>query len=334
MEYSKRLGKITDEQLQKALDKFDLGKFVKAEPIMFGNFGQNLFLTSNRGKFVLRGKPHYPWQFKSEQFIAELFHQKTKVPVPWPYLVDETTDIFGWSYCIMPRLEGLQLKDKTVYEKLSTKDRLEVAQALGENLAEMQKLTWDFSGKYDLETNTIKPLEKPWDQWVIDFIRDLTNKALTYGNKTTKEDELWIEKVIDQGRESLKTPLTPTFVMHDYQISNMVVDKVEGRWRVAGLFDLMENYFGDGESDLSRVFVAYSEENEDLAYAFLNSYFSKTRVRPGFEKRWPVYMVLDRIVIWEWAQRNEKCWWNPEFTFKQWIENWTKLDMTKLGLSS
>ncbi|MFA6602828.1 MAG: phosphotransferase [Candidatus Shapirobacteria bacterium] len=289
MEYSKRLGEITDEQLQKALDKFDLGKLVKAEPITFGNFGQNLFLTSNKGEFVLRGRPHYPWQFPSEQFIANLFHDKTQVPVPWPYLVDEKTEIFGWSYCIMPRLNGLQLKDKAIYGSLLDKDKLEVAQALGENLAKMQKLTWDFSGKYDLETRTIQPLEKPWDEWVIDFINDLVAKSVTYSDKTSKEDVVWINRIIESGREALQIPFTPTFVMHDYQISNMVVDKVDGKWLVTGLFDLMENYFGDGESDLSRVFAAYAEEKEELAYVFLNSYLSKTKVRTGFEKRWSIY---------------------------------------------
>lgn len=332
MEYSNRLGEITDEQLQKALDKFDLGKFIKAEPISFGNFGQNLFLTSSRGDFVLRGKPHYPWQFPSEQLMANLFHEKTKVPVPWPYLVDEDTDIFGWSYCIMPKLKGLQLKDKAVYDQLSFEDKLGVAQALGENLAEMQKLTWDFYGKYDLETRTIKPLEKPWGEWVIDFINDLVTKSVTYSDKTPKKDVEWISQLIETGKEALQISFTPVFVMHDYQISNMVVDKIHSKWQVTGLFDLMENYFGDGEPDLCRVFVAYAEENEVLAYAFLNSYLSKTKVRRGFEKRWPIYMIFDRIVVWEWAQRNGKCWWKPEYTFRNWVEPFTALDSIKLKL--
>lgn len=330
MEYSKRLGEITDDKLQKALDRFDLGKFIKAEPIAFGNFGQNLFLTSDKGEFVLRGKPHYPWQFKSEQFMANLFHEKTKVPVPWPYLLDENTDIFGWSYCIMPRLKGLQLKDKSVYDQLSTKDKLEVAQALGENLAEMQKLTWDFCGKYDLETDNIKPLDKPWGQWVIDFINELVQKSTGYSDKTPKRDIEWINQLINDGKDALLIPFTPTFVMHDYQISNMAVDKVDGKWKVTGLFDLMENYFGDGESDLCRVFVAYSEENNDLAYGFLNSYLSKIKARNGFERRWPIYLIMDRIVVWEWAQRNGKCWWSPELTFRDWVGKYIKLDLEKL----
>jgi len=78
MEYSKRLGIITDKQFQKALDRLSLGKLIKAESVPFGNFGQNVFLNTTAGEYVFRGKPHSDWQFKSEQFMADLLHQKTK----------------------------------------------------------------------------------------------------------------------------------------------------------------------------------------------------------------------------------------------------------------
>ncbi len=47
--YSKRLGLISYEQLQAALDRFHLGRFIGAEPIPFGVFGQNLFVSSTEG---------------------------------------------------------------------------------------------------------------------------------------------------------------------------------------------------------------------------------------------------------------------------------------------
>ena len=53
-EYSKRLGNISDEQLQRALGYFDLGQFLHAEPIPFGLFGQNLFVTSTAGDAVMQ----------------------------------------------------------------------------------------------------------------------------------------------------------------------------------------------------------------------------------------------------------------------------------------
>jgi len=51
--------------------------------------------------------PHYPWQFPKERLIARLLHERTRAPVSWPYLLDPSDDIFGWSYALMPRLPGL-----------------------------------------------------------------------------------------------------------------------------------------------------------------------------------------------------------------------------------
>jgi hypothetical protein len=40
------------------------------------------------------------------------------VPVPWPYLIDPTPDIFGWSFVLMPRMPGLQLADPQMKKQL------------------------------------------------------------------------------------------------------------------------------------------------------------------------------------------------------------------------
>ena len=95
MKYSERLGEITGEQFQRALDTFNLGTFIKAEPISQGLFGQNVYITSDKGEFVLRGKPHYDWQFPNEKLIVELLYKETKVPVPYPYLFEKNREIFG-----------------------------------------------------------------------------------------------------------------------------------------------------------------------------------------------------------------------------------------------
>jgi hygromycin-B 7''-O-kinase len=130
-EYSKRLGLLSSAQFQAALDRFDLGELIQAEPVPFGNFGQNVFLTSTKGEFVLRGAPHYPWQFPKERFFSQLLHERTPVPVPWPYLLDPGDDILGWSYAIMPRLPGVQLIDPHVQNALGAEDKRGIARAMG-----------------------------------------------------------------------------------------------------------------------------------------------------------------------------------------------------------
>ncbi len=96
--YSQRFGMLSEQQFQAALDRFRLG-----------NFGQNVFLTSTWGAFVLRGAPLDLLQFEVEGWFLQQWHELTQAPVPWPYLLDHDTDLFGWSYVIMPRLPGYHI---------------------------------------------------------------------------------------------------------------------------------------------------------------------------------------------------------------------------------
>lgn len=331
MKYSERLGEISEEQLQRALDRFSLGKFIEATPIKEGLFGQNLFLTSDKGDFVLRGVPHYSWQFKSERFFAKLLHERTAAPVPWPYFLDKSKDIFGWEYIIMPKLSGLQLLDDKAGEPFADVDWVEIAKAQGRMLGEMQKLTWECPGQYNKTNNKIKPLESSFADWVVERIMERLTKAQGYNDKTTVADLQWVRGLLTKAKSALRAEFQPCFVMQDYKLGNMVFGKVSSRWEVTGLFDLMESYFGNGEADVSRTFCVYTEKNKpELACGFLNEYLKSKEGREGFEERFPVFVLLDRTIIWEWIQRSNKVWWDRALTFKRWAEPFAWLDETRI----
>jgi len=144
-EYSKRLGVISDEQLQAALDRFGLGRLLSAEPAVGGLFGQNIMLATTGGAFVFRGDPHWDpegnddWQFQKERLFSQLVHESgTGPPVPWPYLLEESRDIFGWHWAIVPRLPG-----RAIFEphRFSATEQRQQAAAMGAALAAVaQKL--------------------------------------------------------------------------------------------------------------------------------------------------------------------------------------------------
>ncbi len=166
--YSQRLGILSDAQFQAALDHFQLGHFISAEPIPFGSFGQNVFVSSTTGEYVFRGRPHFWWQFPTEQFFTRQLHERTSVPVPWPYLIDSTSDIFGWSFVLMPRMAGLQLADPEIKKQLGTADKRGIAQALGENLTRMQDATWPLAGRYNAATDTVEPFKVAYElAWLV-----------------------------------------------------------------------------------------------------------------------------------------------------------------------
>ena len=346
--YSDRLGLISDSQFQAALDRFSLGRFLQAEAIPFGIFGQNVFVSSTTGEYVLRGQPHFWWQFPTEQFYARQLSERTAVPVPWPYLIDSTPDIFGWSFAIMPRMSGLQLADPQVKERLGLADKLGIAEALGENLAQMQQLTWPITGRYSAVSDAVEPLElaselawpfppesdaqlasrKPTIITYRERVKANLRHQLRQAQKsnaaaTNDEDIAWVEERIAEAQDALDEPFEPCFVMEDYKEGNLVVMQQEGRWLVSGVFDLMQCHFGDGEADLSRQIGDYLNEEPSLAAAFFAAYRKSRPLRPGFALRFPIYMLLDRAILWAFFQSSGWRFWPEHWTFRDWASQYT-----------
>jgi hypothetical protein len=76
--YSPRLGILSTEQLQTALDRHQLGTLLSAEPVPLGNFRGNVFLTSTQGAFVLPGVPLDPLRFPTERWFMRQLHEQTE----------------------------------------------------------------------------------------------------------------------------------------------------------------------------------------------------------------------------------------------------------------
>jgi hygromycin-B 7''-O-kinase len=354
--YSQRLGEIEDKSFQAALEKFELGDLVSAEAIPHGLFGQNVLLHTTKGEFVFRGCPHGPGQFAHERFMAERLQAETSVPVPWPYLVDASSDIFGWPYAIMPRMPGLQLESPGERAALTDDDRLGIAEAMGELLREMQGLRHPHCGSFESAPNRIAPLHAPYiPPWVQDkasatvdsgadaaaspeavFQKWITSKIRWYlhdaveandeatGRVTTPGDLQWVETVIQDHQHALLEPFRPCFVMDDFKEGNTVVTKMEGKWKVTGVFDFGTAYFGDGEADLSRLLLMYGladPEGSERAHAFLKAYFrghTAEPLRPGFLERARLYVLVDSAVFWRCFRKLGNYDKFPDF--RAWLE--------------
>jgi hygromycin-B 7''-O-kinase len=326
-EYSKRLGRISPEQFQAALEKLDLGNFIRAEPVPFGLFGQNVFVISTEGEFVLRGAPHYPRQFPTERFFVEQLHDKTHVPVPYPYLIESSTDIFGWSFVIMPRLPGLPLANQKIVSQLAPEDRLEIARAMARTLAEVHTLTWGHAGEYDPETNGVRPFDQDYGEWVVKRIREKVASARRHNDHTTDSDVLWVESIIANAADAIHTPSESCVVLGDYGEHNAAVEHTPDGWRVSGVFDLMTAHFGDGKADLAMQAAGYPKGNLALADEFVQEYLRHRPAQSGFVERQQLYTLGLYTSMWEYWQRDRDG--PPEdktVCFEQWakpfVEYW------------
>ena len=318
--YSHRLGALTPQQFQAALTRFGLGTFMEATPVFQGLFGQNVFVRSSEGEYVLRGVPYYPWQFPKERLGATLLHERTPVPVAHPYLFDAAIDIFGWPYLLMPRLYGRNPTDPY----LTDVEQLDIAQALGVNLIHLHQLTWPYAGAYDLASNSIQPFNKGFAQWLMADIQQWLDAARTNGAATTANDILWVARVVGEARNVLTHAFQPCFVMNDYNPGNVLVDCRHGSWRISGLFDLMEYYFGDGEADLVRLIAIYLAQGQQhairLARAFASAYLTRKPARDGFAERYVLFMLRDRLIAWEYGTRPGNNWFAQGQSFRDYAE--------------
>jgi aminoglycoside phosphotransferase (APT) family kinase protein len=321
--YSEALGAISNAQLQAALDRFDLGTLAGAEPAQTGLFGRNIFLSTTAGEFVLRGAPWDPRLYGKEAFFSRLIAERTGVPAPWPYQIELSPDIFGWPYAIMPRLPGIDVGNPDVRKTLTRDDRIGLARAMGETLARLQALTWPHYGDYDLDSGAIVPADASFAEWTIARVRDQLARCREASAATTDADVAWIESIISSAQEALTIePEHPTFVFRDYKENNTVAERTTDGWRITGVFDLGESYFGDGEADFSRTLASYLREDTQLVRAFVDGYLTKRTLRPGFEQRFVLYMALDRMIIWEYGQRNN-LWFQEGTTLQDWAEPFT-----------
>jgi aminoglycoside phosphotransferase (APT) family kinase protein len=313
--YSERLGVLTGAQLQAALDRFGLGALRDAAPIPGGLFGQNVLVTSTRGEWVLRGCPHFDWQLPKERLVARLIHGRTSLAAPWPYLVEESPEIFGWAFALMPRLPGQAPPSAARGEQGRA-----VAEALGSGLARLHELRGEAPGEYDLAADAILPSRashadrvsgrlRQWLAWCHEARDGCVGDA----------DVAWVEAVLAARRAALDEPFEACWVHHDWKSNNVLCEAGGGGFRVTGVVDLMEGYFGDGEEDLVRCIALFARGDRGRLGRFTRAYRARWPLRPGFEDRYRIYQLVDCLVLWQYGQKN-RVWFAPDLTLRAFAE--------------
>jgi len=160
-------------------------------------------------------------------------------------------------------------------------------------------------------------LQQPFADWFISQTRSWLGLSRHASRETTDDDVAWIESMIEDAREALTAPFQPVLVHTDYKEGNVVAERIDGAWRISGIFDSAEAYVGDGEYDLARSACAYGQQDPELLRAFVGAYHAGRPPRPGFVERLALYILHDRLIIWEYGQRNS-VWFRPGLSFREW----------------
>jgi hygromycin-B 7''-O-kinase len=322
-----RLGTVSEEQLQAALTRFQLGTLESASAVPFGLFGQNVFVDSDVGSFVLRFGAHYDWQFPTERFFCERIHERTDVPVPWPYLWEPSPDVFGypWGYVLMPRLPGMATADRHLYEQLSYPDRLGIAKTLGSALRRLHRLTWPTSGAFDHTAGSIEPFAATYMQRSRDRIGTTVENAAAHSGALTGADRGWIEQRIEAVAAE-RDEFQPVLVHEDFNTNNTCFEREDTTWQLAGVFDLMTAHIGDGLNDLPRQFSMYVDEDPSLAVAYLHACIDSRALDAVAAARLRLYLLDERLIVWEFFHRPEflAMWNGGTGSFRDWFATYER----------
>ena len=331
VDYAGSLGEISGEQFDMALQKLNLGNLVKVEKVQAGVVGQNVFLTSTKGEYVFRGRPFYDEQFDVEKFAVENLRDKTNVTTAYPYIIDNDTDIFGFKYSIMPRLSGIQTANGgTIILDLSKDERLKIARAMAEVLAEMHKLKYE-PENYITGTNPFPfAYEYRSSEDYAEFIIGRITNGIEELPDVKDSDIKYVNDIIEKNKDALLVPFEPCFLMGDFKEDNVLFSNNNDEWKVCAVFDFAMSNFGDCERDLSRIYAMYigeMDKDASLALEFVNTYVKLNPPRKGFFERLKLYSLEERKGIWWWAKnRSEGTWWDKNMSLTKWLEPYLNLN--------
>ncbi|KHL91965.1 phosphotransferase [Paenibacillus sp. IHB B 3415] len=320
---SNKLGVVDDDQMQLMLDKFNLGKLISFQKTVNGAMGQTMHVSSNEGDFILKGNPLYPGQFIEEKFFIENIHKRTNVTVPTPYIIDDSEEIFGWSYSLMPCLQGGHMNSEHLKVTLNTADKLQIAESIAKTLADLH--SWKVTRFGELDTNNlnIAAFEGSYRIWLYNRIKFWLEDAKKYSVITDK-DLMWVDLLLDGSKEAFDDFTSPSFVVGDFKPGNFLIHPGMNGWEISGLFDFTNSYFGDPISDLIKMITIYLDNGEpELASHLLTVYFNSSEEKEAQKKRIKVHMLHQRVLDWGCAKAMNMVTWDNELPFSHWVESYT-----------
>ncbi|WP_308420372.1 phosphotransferase family protein [Paenibacillus segetis] len=313
------------------LDRFNLGKLISSEKTEKGAMGQTMFVTSTEGKFVFKGNPLFPEQFAEEKYFVENINHRTGIAVPTPYLIDDIADIFDWAYCIMPCLGGSHMNSQQIKAKQTIDDKLQIAELIADSLAVLHNWKVTEYGELDTKDFTIHPFENSYRSWLYTRIRFWLEDAKKY-SVITSEDVLWVEDLLGTSQACFDKLSSPTFVMGDFKADNFLLELENNTWKISGLFDFTNAYFGDPLADLIKMIIMYIDnDEEEVAKHLVSVYLNQTGQIEAYKERIRVHMLQQRILDWGCAKAMGMVSWDDEQSFSDWVEYYTGAAMNLLN---
>jgi hypothetical protein len=307
------LGAIPLDRFQRAADRFDLGP-VADVAALGGAHGNNVGLTAGSRAWVLRAAvgPVTVDTLRRERFFAQTIVEQSRMAASQPYLIDESSGIFGWPYALMARLPG------TVLQYTHRRDWYEVGHELGYAVAALHGIRFPHAGEWSPSLDAIAPAGLAPDAWFAQRFASFQQRLGETWTSLDADSRTLVERAVDAAIPTIEG-YDPTYVHGDLGIANLVGHETRDGFAFTGVVDLGGGLAGDPDEDLAvPIWWPLYWGNAEAARSFIEGYRGVRPPRARQEVRVRAYVAISLLTNWDVGRRHGHDWYGGARTFHQW----------------
>ena len=296
-------------KIKKILKKFDDNlRLINYSKLTSGNINPMYEIQTNQQTIILRiiPKRYEHYKIDKETYVYSLIGEKTNLPVPNILFIDKSKKIIPFKYYLMTKLNGRMLR----FTKLPKKERLELYEQLGKDLAEIHKITfskigWIYGDKISrYETKYSEPL-KNWKEVFLESYNKIKQGLIKAKNKKYGKLDKFsfidlfpkIDRILHENSNLIDIKIKPVLIHNDFTLRNILAVKENKNWKVTGILDVEFSKTGHNELEVACLdHFLYDKRNilkySDCGLAFLKGYKSKIKLSKEFEKRKYLYLLV------------------------------------------
>jgi len=220
-------------------------KSIKEFPEGYNNLPYDVKLDSGEYVIKMLKVKGYEDYILKQKHIGALVRKKFKdFPISKIVKADFSKKVINNPYAIVEKLEGKSLQ--TMYKKVTNKE--ELYEEIGELYGKLHSFKFDKYGELDSSLNLIKEY-KSWYLGRCKRVKRIFEKIEE--NNLLSKKTLDIHKTFfDKNKFLLKKGVSPCLCHGDSSASNVIIKKVDNKYKVSGIIDFEFSRGSEGTYDL------------------------------------------------------------------------------------
>ncbi|GAA0126517.1 hypothetical protein UT300019_24200 [Clostridium sp. CTA-19] len=300
---------IYDENEMKSLiSNIVENKNIKITPIGNHEIKRNLvyIIHENDKKYVFKMYFNHGKSIRETNSLQILKDSNVKVPK-----LIKTGNYHGYDWVIMEYISGETLDN--VIMKINDENKKLIFKEMGETLGKIHSfkifdyaVTWDKTiTSQEFEDYKFKKLNKN----IIEIeSQNLPDKDILY--KAIKILKGNYNKIINKNEFR--------FTHNDFEGRNILVENIDGEYKINALIDFEHSYPDNYENDLANLYFKYFIKNKEYEKCFIDGYKSYMNIKEDFYKNIKYFLIAMVIehCSWSFAKANDYYTENIEFLKK------------------